>query len=390
MMPLLSPAESDRLRSFLTDQINPQTQRRDQEGESFPKALLSELSTMGLLGYSLPVSIGGRGEDILRWGLLLEDLGYLCEDGSLPLLLSLRVAVVKAIYEGGNAAQIDRYIPAMVRGELAGAFAYSDGTDPFNFRSGVSHDGDKLCLRGEKLLITGGTTADIFLTYLKDRTSGDLLVILVHKDDPGVSLSPVAVTGFRSAGLATLRINDVILGKERLLTQVDGLSHAQRFLNQRRPLLVCGALGRMRAIRDRCVRELLQTERYGQPLTEMQNVQATIGRMTIRIESARALLLRTLTRMRDGESDALFDPLPSAAKHHVTEQALEVVLCAMRLLGGQGYLKDSALERYLRDFTGLIPGAGAQDILEVNLGVGAISEVERALREEERRRKAAI
>lgn len=366
---LVTPA----MQAFLSTHINPHAVRRDQEAEALPGELLAHAAKAGMLGYSLPRDIGGGGHGYLAWGRLLEELGYLSEDGSLPLWLSLRAAVIRALYDAGQPVIRERYLPALVRGQLGGSFAYTDGTDPFSFNSCARKSGEDWVLQGEKLLVTGGETADLFMTYVRAEPSGDLLVFVIERGDEGVQVRPVPVNGMRSAGLASVHLSSVRLPPERLLVDRDGLSHAQRFLNQRRPLVMCGPLGRMRAIRDSCIRCLRGTIRYGQPLTEMQNVQAGIGRMTITIETCRAILFRALQQADQGLGDPLFDLLASSAKHHITEQAIELILRATRLVGGQGYLKESSYERYLRDFTGLIPGAGAQDLLEINLGVLAIA-----------------
>ena len=369
---------------FLQQRVNPGATDRDESGTSLSRELLKEAAGIGLLSYALPRELGGGGADTLAWGVVLEQVGYVCEDQSLPLLIGVFERVAEETYRSGKSHFIDEYARPMATGDRFGAFAYTDGTDPFSFRSrAVKAPGGDYILSGEKPIVTGGLIADTFLVYLRNE-SNDLVVFVVDRNDPGVDVSPIQVSGMRAAGLASLRLVDVRLPEERLLVASDGLSHAQGFLNSRRVLHACAPLGRMQAIFESCIRSLRQTVRYEEPLTDFKNVQAALGRMHISIETARSTVYRALEQARQGKSDPLFDPLHSIAKYHVTEQAVQLSLTALRLMGGIGYLKEHSYERYLRDFTGLIAGAGTQDILEVDLGIAAISRLEEIAEKEER------
>jgi len=373
----LSPdAELDRLAaetrarfgSLVARDINPLAAERDARGTCIPQEVMRAAGALGLLAMAMPEAIGGGDADPVAWGAVLEELGYLSEDSSFTLLVSLRVAVATTILHSGRTDFEERYVRPMMAGDRAGALAYTEDADAFSFKSVAEREGDDFVITGEKFLVTGGATADTFMTYVRDSETDDLLVFLLEREDTGVELRPVEVSGFRSAGLCSLSLDRVKVPASRLLAAEDGLGHAQRFLNARRALLVCGFLGRMRAILEDCAASLHHTVRYGRPLTEFQNVQSTLGRMYINVEASRAFVHHALRQASRGETDPVFDPLTSAAKHFAVEQAIDTVTMALRLLGGRGYLKENSYERSLRDFMGLISGAGAQDLLQIGLG----------------------
>ncbi len=371
-----------RFASYVREFVNPGSDERDRLGVTFSRDILLEAVKCGLWALGMPKTCGGGGLDAYRWGITLEQLGYLADDGSFPLVISIRAAIANAIHGAGRADLDDKYVKPMVRGELGGSFAYSDGADAFAFNSQLKRDGDDWIAEGAKLLVTGGADADVYMTYLRDPESRDLMVVLIERADKGVEVTPVEVTGLRAAGLAALRLDAVRLPKDRILCADDGITHAQQFLNERRTLLACGALGRMQAVFEMCIDSLDKTMRYGKPLVEMQNVQASFGRMYAGIESARALAYHALQRQAKlvGGWDPIFDPIGAAAKYTISERAIEISTRAFRLLGGKGYVRDSQIERYVRDFYGLLAGGGAQDILEVDLGMGAISNHQRLQR----------
>jgi alkylation response protein AidB-like acyl-CoA dehydrogenase len=370
----IAAAARARFGALVMRDVNKHAVDRDAQGITIPREVMRAVGRLGLLAMAVPEEHGGGGANPLTWGAVLEELGYLSEDGSFPLLVSLRVAVAAAIAQSGRADFLERYVRPMMAGDRAGAFAYTEDADAFSFKATAEPDDDGFVLNGEKVLVTGGATADTFMTYVRDVRTDDLLAILVERDDDGVELRPAQVSGLRSAGLCSLHLDGVKVPASRVLAGSDGLGHVQRFLNARRTLLICGVLGRMRAIIEDCSRSLHDTVRYGQPVAEFQNVQATLGRLYIDLEASRAIVYRALRRASLGAADPEFDPLTSAAKHFVAERAIETAMTALRLLGGRGYLAQNSHERYVRDFTGLIPGAGSQDLLEINLGARVVRE----------------
>lgn len=370
-----------RFGAFIREQVDPGVIERDAAGECFDREMLRRSAELGLSSYSMPRELGGGGADAFAWGVMLEEIGYLCEDGSFPLVLSLYAAVANAIHRSASPALVERYVVPMVRGRCFGSFAYTEGADAFSFRSTAVRRGDRWILDGHKLMVTGGTRADVFMTYVR-RENGDLAVFLVDRDDPGVSVEPLEVAGLRAAGLACVRMSSVALPDERMLVPADGISHAQLFLNDRRGLLVCGPLGRMRAILEKVAGFVARTERYGRPLADLPSVQASLGRMFVAVQTARAMAHQALGGMRRADRNPIFDAQMGATKYFVVEQAIAVGTAAMRLVGGSAYLRDEHYERYLRDFYGGIAGGGAQDILEVNLGAYVSSMVEQRRRRE--------
>lgn len=367
----------ERFGSFIRDRVNPGAEERDALGLECPAEFIREARDAGLFGYALPAELGGAGADLFHWGLVLEQIGYLSADCSFPALLSARVWLTDTLFRLGRAGRadvLDRYVRPMADAARFGAFAYSDGADPFAFSSTVRRGADTLVVNGHKPIVTGATSADFFLVFLNDDETGDLAGVIVERDDPGVMVEPVHSMGVHGLGLGDIRMDDVRIPADRLVVGADGLTFAQHMLNARRVLLVAPLVGAMQALHEFCVDSLSETFRYGAPLVEMQNVQGALGRQYIAIETSRAMLHRALS-MLGGHADGFditFDPIVSAAKHEITNRGMELGISALRLLGGRGYLRGPA-ERFVRDTAALLAAAGTQDVLEIDLGLRAVA-----------------
>jgi alkylation response protein AidB-like acyl-CoA dehydrogenase len=366
------------LAPFFAATVNPGAADRDASGSPLPAEAFRPAAELGLLGYLLPVAHGGAGGDRRTFGLLLEQIGYFCEELEYASLLSMYADIPTVIVSAGQPELIDRYVSRMSQGRCFGTFAYTERSDSLDFGCRVFPDGDGYVVDGEKCLQTGGELAEVFLTYVRDEQD-DLQLFAVERNDPGVHVEPVATAGFRSAGLTRLTLDRVALPASRRLVRVDGLSHAQRFLNQRRLFVACPMVGRMKAIIESCTIHLAGVVRQGLPLTRHQAVQARLGRMLIRYETARAVLHDALSRSADKEYNPVFDPVVSAAKYTIVENAIAVGMDAVHLTGWLGFSRELPYERYLRGFMAGIAGQTAQDVLEILLGNEVIARSELAL-----------
>ena len=152
----------------------------------------------------------------------------------------------------------------------------------------------------------------------------------------------------------------------------DRIGHGQWFLNERRISLACMALGKLEALFEGMVANLTARRRYQLPVTEMQAVQAGLGRCWAALEAIRAMVdrrLRQVSRDQESSADTTWDPTVAVTKYVVLEQMSAMLGIAQHLLGGSWYFDDEPFGRWMRDLQGFIPAAGTQATLEVDLGI---------------------
>lgn len=360
---------------FLDDRVNPGADARDRATAPLPRALLREAGEIGLMDFALPAEAGGQARDRFEWGIVVEEVARLCRDPGLTPVIDMNAGVAEVLVGTGSACLIERYAVPMARGVRVGMPAAYEGRDPFDYLTTAREVGGGWLLDGSKPFVTGGLLADLYLVYAREEESGDILSFVVERDDPGVCVTPLHTTGMRSVGFASVGMDGVRLDEDRLVVGVDALSAMNAYFRNRRLVTAAAVVGHMRALVDACVDSLSDRQRGGRCVLEFPNVQRTVGEMHAAVETSRATVHRALAATC-GERDEFFDPMATVAKQYAGEQALKVGLAVMQLQGGEGYMRRHPWERYMRDMLALLGGQGAQEILLMQLGQHAITEVQ--------------
>ncbi len=356
-----------RFGSFIREAVNPDADDRDLGGMALPRALLREAGRLGLLGFSLPTEIGGEGRDKFEWGIVIEEVSRLSRDTGLASVIDVNAGVAELLLGTGRPDLVERYAVPMTAGQLVCPPAAYEGRDPFDYLTTASQVAGGWRLDGHKPFIGGAVFADAFLVYAKEDGSGDILAVLVERGDEGVSVDPLRTMGLSSMGFGGLSMSGAWLAADRLVVGADALSTMNTYLRNRRLMTTCSVVGHMRALLEACVLALDGRQRGGCGVLGYPNVQRTVGEMFTAVQAAQALARSALAGTY-GPRDQFFDPIATAAKHFVAEQAIKIGLAAMSLQGGEGYMRQHPWERYMRDALGLIGGQGAQELLLIQLG----------------------
>ena len=362
-----------RFGAFIRERVNRGAAERDRTGEPLPRELLAEAGRLGLVGFSLPAEIGGEGRSKSEWGIVIEEVARLSLDTALTSVIDVNAGVAELLLGTGRQELVDRYAAPMAAGLFVCPPAAYENRDPFDYQT-VAHEVDGgWRLDGCKPFVGGAVFADGFLVYARDGGSDDILAILVERGDHGARVDPLPTMGLRSMGFGSLALDRVRVSADRLVIGADALSAMNTYLRNRRLMTACAVVGHMRALFDACLVALDDRRRGGRGVLELPNVQRTLGEMFTAVQSCQAVVHHALSTT-DGPRDQFFDPVATAAKEFVAEQAIKVGLAVMNLQGGEGYMQQHPWERYMRDALGLIGGQGAQELLLIQLGQHAAFE----------------
>ncbi|MYW06004.1 acyl-CoA dehydrogenase family protein [Streptomyces sp. SID3343] len=323
----------------------------DEAAGRFPREVFATLGAAGLLSLPYPEEHGGGAQPYEVYLHVLEELaaGWL----AVGLGVSVHTLACHPLATYGTAEQQAAHLPAMLSGELLGAYCLSEphsGSDAAALATKAVPEGDDYVLTGTKAWITHGGVAD-FYTVLA-RTSADgprgISAFLVDGETKGLSAAaPEHKMGMRSSPTAQLHLDGVRVPHERRLgAEGQGFPIALAALDCGRLGIAACATGVAQAALDLATDYAKNRSQFGGPIADKQGIRFMLADMATAIEAGRALYL-SAARLRDAGRP--FGRQAAMAKLFCTDAAMRVTVDAVQILGGYGYTTDFPAERYMRE-----------------------------------------
>jgi butyryl-CoA dehydrogenase len=347
---------------FASERVAREAAGIDEDGV-FPRALVREAATLGLVGATIPVEWGGGGRDYVSYALALEALAR--ESAVLSVIASVNTSLVaEPILEFGSDAQKQTWLRRLASGEALGAFALSEehaGSDAANQQTVARVDERGYVLTGKKIWVANAEAADMAIVFAStpgpsassgpgpSRGSGRCVnAFLVPLDAPGVSRIVTADSlGVRGLGCMDLELKDALVDADALLgSPGDGFQIAMWALDGGRVAIAAQALGVGHAALDAAVAHAKQHEAFGQPIANYQAIQWMLADSVTELDAARLLMLKAADARQRRERPTLEAAM---AKLSASEAAHRAADRAMQILASHGYRRGSLVERLFRD-----------------------------------------
>jgi alkylation response protein AidB-like acyl-CoA dehydrogenase len=358
--------------AFARRELNQDLAKRDDTGE-FPREAWRACAEFGIQGLPVPAELGGAGSDVLTTALVMEALGYGCHDNGLLFSLNAQMwSVELPLVTFGTPAQQRTYLPGLVSGDIIGGHAMTEpesGSDALHMRTRAERQGGHYLLNGAKQYITNAPVADVLLVYAAaaDRPGlAGLSAFLVDAATPGLEIT----SGFEKMGLRTSPMGEIALtdclvpAENRLGTEGAGMAIFNSSMEWERSCLFASSVGAMRRQLDACVGYARSREQFGQPIGKFEAVAGKLADMYVRLEAARLLIYHVAWLKQQGRSA----PAEAAAAKLFTSEAwVRSSQDAIQTHGAWGYLKDSGIERDLRDAVAGTIYSGTSEIQRVVL-----------------------
>jgi isovaleryl-CoA dehydrogenase len=367
--------ELDALRETVTrfceQHVGPRAAEIDRSN-AFPRDLWPKLGALGLLGVTVSEDYGGAGLGYLAHCIVMEEISRFSASVGLSYGAHSNLCV-NQIFRHGSDAQRRRYLPALIAGEHVGALAMSEpgaGSDVVSMATRAERRGDRFVLNGQKMWITNGPDADVFVVYAKtDPAAGPrgISAFLVERSFPGFSTAQkLDKLGMRGSSTCELVFEECEVPEANLLGPLHhGVRVLMSGLDYERVVLSAGPLGIMQACLDTVLPYVHQRTQFGTPIGQFQLMQAKLADMYSTLSACRAYVYavaRACDRGEPARKDAAGCILFAAEK--ATWCALE----AIQALGGNGYISDYPTGRLLRDAKLYEIGAGTSEIRRMLIG----------------------
>lgn len=342
------------------------------EQDVFAWETFRDLCAAGIVASGFPRDLGGTEAPMRLRVRLIETLARVCSAAASMVTgtdLAGRPIAAGAVPEIAAAL-----VPRLAHGEIQSAFALTErlaGSDLAGLACAARRTAGGWVLDGVKRYITRAPVADWFVVVARvDGAPGarGLSAFLVARDAPGVSIGPTQPKlGWAGVPVAEVFLRSVAVPRTHLLgAEGGGMALAQDTLVRARIGHAAIAIGRAQGALEMAAQWCGRRRTFGARLADHQGVVWMLGEMTARVEAARCLTAAVAQRYDRGDPETPVHA--SMAKLHATDLGMQVTTDCLQLFGGNGYLKEFPLERFMRDAKLNQIGEGASEIHKTLIG----------------------
>ena len=329
--------------------------------------IFREMGELGLLGVTIPEAYGGAGLNYVSYGLVAREVERV--DSGYRSMMSVQSSLVMVpIFEFGNEATRQKYLPKLARGEWIGCFGLTEpnhGSDPGSMVTRARKVPGGYSLTGSKMWITNSPIADVFVVWAKD-DEGAIRGFVLDKGTPGLSAPAIhGKVGLRASITGEIVLDNAFCPQENAFPEVRGLKGPFTCLNSARYGIAWGALGAAEDCFQRARQYTLERAQFGKPLAANQLVQKKLADMLSDIALGLQGCLR-LGRLKD-EGNAPVE-LTSIMKRNSCGKALEIARTARDMLGGNGISDEFGVARHLVNLEVVNTYEGTHDVHALILG----------------------
>jgi alkylation response protein AidB-like acyl-CoA dehydrogenase len=379
------------VRKFAAERIRPGAREWDRE-QFLPDELVRELGELGLLGLLTSEEYGGSKSaehGYLTNAVVMEEMAR--QDGGVALLMAAHNGLcLSHLNVAASAGQMQRYLPKLARGEWLGAWGLTEpgsGSDAVAMQTRAERDGDGWRLTGNKMFITNGARAHVFVIMARtdpSRGAKGISAFVVERGDGGFEIGRKEdKLGMRSSDTVPLDLDGVYCGPDDLVGELNqGYVDALRVLERGRVGIAALSVGLARGALEESIAYANGRIAFGKPIAQQQAIQFMLADMATELEAARLLvweaadaldrrdqMLREIApeerAQRGSALDGEIRNKASIAKLFASEAATRIGLKAIQIHGGYGYTKDMPVERYMRDAKLCEIGEGSSEVQRI-------------------------
>lgn len=359
------------IQQFSEREITPLAREIDATNQ-FPRDLWPKLGELGFFGITVDEKYGGVHMGYLAHVVAMEEISRASASIGLSYGAHSNLCI-NQLSRFGTEAQKQRYLPKLISGEHVGALAMSEtesGSDIMSMRLSAKEEVDGFILNGTKMWITNGPEADVLIVYAKtDFSAGSrgISTFLIEKNFQGYrAAKKLNKLGMRGSDTCELIFDNCKVPRENVLGEINqGVSILMSGLDYERIVLAGGPLGIMQICLDYVLPYIHERKQFKRPIGAFQLIQAKVADMYTALNASRAYVYAVAQTADVGKVNSKD---AASALMFAAENATKVALEAIQCLGGNGYITEFPVERFLRDAKLYEIGAGTSEIRRIVVG----------------------
>jgi len=354
------------VRRFVEREVVPHHREWENQGR-VPRELWRKAGELGFLCPALPAEYGGGGGDFLLSTIVTEELCWAGATGPLFYLHSDIVAPYLLHY--GTEEQKRTWLPRMASGETISGICMTEpgaGSDVAAIRTRARREGNELVISGQKIFISNGQIADLFLVAAKtdpDAGAKGVSLVLVESDRPGFARGRnLEKIGMHAQDTSELFFDEVRVPASNLLgAEGKGFGYLMSQLPQERLLVAIGAVAAAESAIKWTLDYVRDRKAFGAPLAEKQHVRFALTEAHTEVTVGRTFLDHCIALHLEGKLDTA---TASMAKYWLSDMQNRVIDACLQLHGGYGYMWEYPIARAWADARVQRIYGGANEIMK--------------------------
>jgi len=358
----------DTARAYAQDRLQPRVIDAYREESTDPE-IFREMGELGLLGVTVSETYGGVGASYVAYGLVAREVERV--DSGYRSMMSVQSSlVIYPIYAYGSEEQKQKYLPKLISGEWIGCFGLTEpdaGSDPAGMKTRAIKTESGYRLVGSKMWISNAPIADVFVVWAKSEAHrGAIRGFVLEKGMKGLSAPKIAgKLSLRASITGEIVMDNVEVGEEALLPNVEGLKGPFGCLNRARYGISWGALGAAEFCWHAARQYGLDRKQFNRPLAQTQLFQKKLADMQTEITLGLQGSLRVGRLMDEGR---MAPEMISIVKRNNCGKALDIARMARDMHGGNGISEEYQVMRHMVNLETVNTYEGTHDVHALILG----------------------
>jgi len=357
-------------RDFLNTEVYPNLDRIDKLEEGLMPSLLTKAGELGILGVSIPENYGGFGKNF-NTSMLVADVIGAGHSFAVALSAHTGIGTLPILYYG-NEEQKAKYIPKLGSGEWKAAYCLTEPNSGSDANSGktkavLTEDGKHYVINGQKMWITNGGFADIFIVFAKIEDDKNLTAFIVEREFGGITMNPEEhKMGIKGSSTRQVFFNDCKVPAENMLSErQNGFKIAVNILNIGRIKLAAAAIGASKSVISTAINYANERVQFERQISKYGAIRYKLAEMASKVYAVESANYRAGQNIDDAFAELVAGGMEeSKAKLKSTEQfavecailkvwgseALDYVVDeGVQIYGGMGFSADAPMDRAYRD-----------------------------------------